>query len=51
MVETMTAAITSITTVVGNVVTMMTTGDIAVFFYGGLVTMAIGIVGRLKHSR
>lgn len=44
----MVAALTSITTVVGDVVTMMTTGEIAIFFYAGLVGIAIGIVKKLK---
>jgi hypothetical protein len=45
----MTEAITSITTVVGDVVTLMTTGDIAIFFWSGVVGIAISIVKRIKR--
>lgn len=44
----LTSAITNITTTVGNVVTMMTTGELAIFFYGGVVMLAIGVARKLK---
>lgn len=46
--STMSTAITGIVTTVGQVVTMMTTGELAIFFYGGVVVLALGIAKKLK---
>lgn len=46
----MTAAFTSITTAVGEVITMATTGELAIYFYGGIAVLAIGIFAKLKKK-
>ncbi len=49
MVDGMATAITSLTTAVTSVVGIATTGEMAIFFYSGLVGIAINIVRKLKR--
>ena len=44
----MTSAVTDLVSVVGSVVTIATTGDLAIFFWGGVVGVGIGIMKKLK---
>ncbi|MDF2700821.1 MAG: hypothetical protein K0Q49_2384 [Haloplasmataceae bacterium] len=44
----MAESLTDITTAVGSVVTMATTGELAVFFYGGVATLGIAIFNKLR---
>lgn len=46
----MVEAFADITTAVGNIVTMATTGEVAIYFYGGVATLAIGLFSRLKRK-
>lgn len=45
----LTDALSDITSAVGSVVTMATTGKLAIFFWSGVVMLAIGIMSQLKH--
>ncbi len=44
----MTSSVTDIVSVVGSVVTIATTGDLAIYFWGGVVGIGIAIMKKLK---
>lgn len=46
---TMADAFTSVTSAVTNVITIATTGDLAVFFWSGLLFTGVAMVKKLKH--
>ncbi len=45
----MTSALTDIVSVVSSVVTMATTGDLAIFFWSGVVGIGVTIMSSLKQ--
>lgn len=45
----MSEAITNITTAVTAVVGIATSGDLAIFFWAGVLGIGIGVMRKLKH--
>ncbi|SHJ46463.1 hypothetical protein SAMN02745136_00093 [Anaerocolumna jejuensis DSM 15929] len=42
-------ALSNITSAVASVVSIATTGDLAIFFWAGVAGIGIGIMHKLKH--